>query len=153
MTTETENSLLWPVRTFIYQHFAATTRAPQLADIQDRFALSREATVDLLNDLHAIHALFLDPGTTNIRIANPFSAVPTPFVVDVNNKRYWANCAWDSFGVIAALQAEEGAIHATCAQDGAPLDLQIHQGAVVATTAMIHVLVPFQQWYENMVFT
>ena len=148
-----EHLLLWPVRTFIYQHFAATTRAPHLTDIQDHFALSREETVDLLNDLHAIHALFLDPGTTNIRIANPFSAVPTPFVVDVNGKRYWANCAWDSFGVIAALQAAEGAIHATCAQSGAPLYLQIQQGEVVKSTAIIHVLVPFQQWYENMVYT
>ena len=153
MPTQPENPLLWPVRTFIYQHFAATTCAPHLTDIQDHFALSHEETADLLNDLHAIHALFLDPGTTNIRIANPFSAVPTPFVAEVNGKRYWANCAWDSFGVIAALRAEEGAIHATCAQSGAPLHLQIQQGAVVATTAVIHVLVPFQQWYENMVYT
>lgn len=148
-----EHPLLWPVRTFIYQHFAATTRAPRLADLQQHFGFGQEEAVDLLLALHEIHALFLDLGTTNIRIANPFSAVPTPFVVDVNGKRYWANCAWDSFGVIAALQAEEGAIHATCVQSGAPLHLQIHQGEVVDTTAMIHVLVPFQQWYENMVYT
>jgi hypothetical protein len=153
MAIQPENPLLWPVRTFIYQHFAATTRAPELTDIQQHFGLGAEAVMDLLNALHAIHALFLDPGTTNIRIANPFSAVPTPFVAEVNGKRYWANCAWDSFGVIAALQAAEGAIHATCAQDGSPLALQIHQGQVVETTALIHVLVPFHQWYENMVYT
>jgi len=153
MAIPTENPLLWPVRTFIYQHFAATTRAPDLIAIQQHFGLGAEAVVDLLNALHAIHALFLDPGTTNIRIANPFSAVPTPFEAEVNGKRYWANCAWDSFGVIAALQATEGAIHATCAQSGAPLHLQIHRGEVVETATMIHVLVPFQQWYENMVYT
>ena len=153
MTIPTENPFLWPVRTFIYQHFAATAHAPGLADLQQHFGLEQEEAVDLLLALHDIHALFLDPGTTNIRIANPFSAVPTPFVAEVNGKRYWANCAWDSFGVIAAIQAEEGAIHATCAQSGAPLHLQIHQGELVATTTMIHVLVPFQQWYENMVYT
>ena len=153
MTIPTENPFLWPVRTFIYQHFAATAHAPGLADLQQHFGLEQEEAVDLLLALHEIHALFLDPGTTNIRIANPFSAVPTPFVAEVNGKRYWANCAWDSFGVIAALQAEEGTIHATCAQSSAPLALQIHQGEVVETAALIHVLVPFQQWYENMVYT
>jgi len=153
MAIQQENPLLWSVRTYIYQYFAETTCAPQLANIAKHFALTHEQVIDLLHALHEIHALFLDPGTTNIRIANPFSAVPTPFVAEVNGKRYWANCAWDSFGVIAALRAEEGAIHATCAQSGAPLHLQIHQGDVVATTAMIHVLVPFHQWYENMVYT
>ena len=153
MAIHEENPLLWSVRTYIYQQFAATTHAPQLTDIAAHFALTHGQVSNLLHALHEIHALFLDPSTTNIRIANPFSAVPTPFVVEVNGKRYWANCAWDSFGVIAALQATEGAIHATCAQSGAPLHLHIHLGAVVATSAMIHVLVPFQQWYENMVYT
>lgn len=153
MTIHEENTLLWSVRTYIYQHFAATARAPQLTDIATHFALTYEQVIDLLYALHEIHALFLEPGTTNIRIANPFSAVPTPFVVYVNGKRYWANCAWDAFGVIAALQAEEGAIHATCAQSGALLHLQIRQGEVAATTALIHVLLPFHQWYENMVYT
>lgn len=147
------DTLLWRVRTFIYQHFAATTCAPQVADIVQHFPLSSEAATDMLKALHDIHALFLDPGTTNIRIANPFSAVPTPFIVDVNGKRYWANCAWDSFGVIAALQAAEGVIHASCAQSGTPLQLEIQQGEVVSTPARIHLLVPFRQWYEDMIFT
>ncbi|MEZ4727939.1 MAG: organomercurial lyase [Caldilineaceae bacterium] len=147
------DTLLWRVRTFIYQHFAATTSAPDLTDIAQHFQLSNEEATGMLKALHDIHALFLDPGTTNIRIANPFSAVPTPFIVDVNGKRYWANCAWDSFGVIAALQAAEGVIRASCTQSGIPLHLEIQQGEVVGTTAMIHFLIPFRQWYEDMIFT
>lgn len=148
-----DNQLLWRVRTFIYEHFATATRAPDLLTIAQQFDLSTEQATTILNALHDIHALFLDPGTTNIRIANPFSGVPTPFEVDVNGKRYWANCAWDSFGVIAALQATDGVIHATCAHSNTPLQLQIHQGEVVDTTAIIHILVPFREWYQNMVFT
>lgn len=147
------NALLWRVRTFIYEHFATTTHAPDLTTITQHFGLSDAETTAILNALHDIHALFLDPGTTQIRIANPFSGVPTPFEVEANGQRYWANCAWDSFGVIAALQATDGVIHATCAQSDTPLQLQIHQGEVVATTAIVHILVPFRAWYQNMVFT
>lgn len=148
-----DNQLLWRVRTFIYEHFAATTHAPDLLTIAQHFGLGDARATDILKALHEIHALFLDPGTTNIRIANPFSGVPTPFEVDANGQRYWANCAWDSFGVIAALQATDGVIHATCAHSDTPLQVQIHQGAVVDTTAIIHILVPFREWYQNMVFT
>lgn len=147
-----DETLIWPVRTFIYQHFAATTRAPGLTDIVQHFQLSKEEATDILKALHEIHALFLDSNGA-IRIANPFSAVPTPFAVDVHGITYWANCAWDSFGVIAALQATDGVIQATCAQSDTPLQLQIHQGEVVATPAIIHILVPFRAWYQNMVFT
>ena len=148
-----DNQLLWRVRTFIYEYFATTTHAPDLLTIAQQFGLSNAQATDSLNALHDIHALFLDPGTTNIRIANPFSGVPTPFEVEANGQWYWANCAWDSFGVIAALQASEGVIHATCAQSDTPLQLQIHQGEVVDTTAIIHILVPFREWYQNMVYT
>lgn len=149
----TDDTRLWRVRTFIYEHFAATTHAPDLITVAQHFNLSTEQATEILNALHDIHALFLEPGTTNIRIANPFSGVPTPFTVAVNGKRYWANCAWDSFGVIAALGAPDGLIDASCTQSGAPLQLQIQQGEVVNTTALIHILVPFREWYQNMVFT
>ena len=149
----TDETLLWRVRTFIYGHFAATTHAPDLNTIAQHFNLSAEQGTEILNALHEIHALFLDPGTTNIRIANPFSVVPTPFAVEVNGQRYWANCAWDSFGVVAALQATEGVIHANCAHSDTPLQLYVHQGEVINTTAIIHILVPFREWYQNMVYT
>lgn len=36
----------------------------------------------------------------------PFSAVPTEFRVLVGDRAMWANCAWDAFGVAAALDAD-----------------------------------------------
>lgn len=148
-----DDRFLWRVRTFIYEHFATTAHAPDLRTIAQQFNLSSAQATEILNALHEIRALFLDPGTSRIRIANPFSGVPTPFEVDVNGQRYWANCAWDSFGVIAALQATDGVIHATCAYSDTPLHLHVQQGEVVNTTALIHILVPFREWYQNMVYT
>lgn len=148
-----DDALIWSVRTFIFETFVATTRAPQLTEIMQAFTLNTDQASDVLFALHEKHALFLDPGTTNIRIANPFSAIPTPFLVDVNHKTYTANCAWDSFGVVAALKAKDALIHSLCTQSATPVHVEIHQGQVVPTEILIHVLVPFQQWYDDMVFT
>jgi len=148
-----DDALIWSVRTFIFETFVATTRAPQLTEIMQAFNLSTEQATDVLFALHEKHAIFLDPGTIDIRIANPFSAIPTPFLVDVNDKTYTANCAWDCFGVVAALHAKEALIHSVCTQSAMPVHMEIHQGQVVPTSTLIHVLVPFQQWYDDMVFT
>ena len=56
--------------------------------------------------LDRAHALVLDADTGAIRMANPFSAVPTPHRVHADGRRWHANCAWDAFGICAALQVD-----------------------------------------------
>lgn len=145
--------LMWTVRTFIYEHFVATTKAPTVAAIADHFALSEAEAAALLHALHDQHAIFLEAEGTVIRIANPFSAVPTDFVTAIGDKRYWANCAWDSLGVVVATGANAARIYTTCAADQQPLLIEVVDGAVVDNGALAHVLVPFRHWYDDMVFT
>ncbi len=45
--------------------------------------------------LHDAHALVLEPGGDAIRMANPFSGVPTPHRVLAGGCWWYANCAWD----------------------------------------------------------
>jgi Alkylmercury lyase len=52
--------------------------------------------------LHEAHALVLD-AAGEIRMANPFSAVPTPYRVQTAGRPWYANRAWDAFGIRAAL--------------------------------------------------
>ena len=59
-----------------------------------QFDLAPEAGRLAYQRLHQRHALFQDPGTGNVRMAHPLSAVPTPFGVASQGRRYWANCAW-----------------------------------------------------------
>ncbi len=145
---------IWNVRHFIYNHIAQTTTPPGLDEIALALDLSLPEVKKALEELDALHALFLDPGTYQVHIANPFSGLPdTGFVVDVGGKTYWANCAWDSYGVIAALQAENGDIRAACAYDGQPLHLKVRDGQAISAGEVIHFQVPFSQWYDDMVFT
>jgi hypothetical protein len=57
------------------------------------FNISSPEWVRLRCELDARHAIFLEPGTAQIRMATPFSAVPTPFTVTAEGITYWANCA------------------------------------------------------------
>lgn len=144
---------IWTIRHAIYRHFAETARAPSVSDISAACSITADQALAALQALHEVHALFLDPATGDIRIANPFSGVPTDFLVDVAGRTYWANCAWDTFGVIAALQARDGLVRAACAENGAPLQLAVQEGETVSHGEVVHFLVPFSEWYADMVFT
>lgn len=143
---------LWDIRAFVYRHFADTTRAPSLDEIAGRFALTHEEAATAYEALHAHHALFLTPGTHDILMANPFSNVETPFRVHANGKTYFANCAWDSLGIPAALHSDAD-VEAVCAQSGERIMLQVCSGKVSKSDALVHFLMPFKRWYDDLVHT
>ncbi len=84
---------LWEIRAFVYDHFKETARPPSVEDTAARFDLTNEEAVSVYEELNQRHAFFLSSGTHNILMANPFSAVETPFKVQANDKTYFANCA------------------------------------------------------------
>ncbi len=148
-----DDNFIWTIRTFIYERFAESTRAPRVEDIADHFRLTIAQASVALKTLHDKHALFLEHGTVTIRIANPFSAIPTLYKVDIDCRTYWANCAWDSFGIIAALQVPYASIHSVCAYSGKALRLAVRHDQVISDGEVIHFLVPFRHWYDDLVHT
>ena len=85
-------------------------------------------------------------------MANPFSGVETSFRVHANGRTYFANCAWDSLGIPAALHTE-AEIEAACAQSGEPILLSVRDGQVHGTEALVHFLIPFREWYNDLTST
>jgi Alkylmercury lyase len=146
-----ENPLLWPTRHFIYQHFAETAQPPTVETTAQHLGIAVEQAATLYHELHERHALLLEPGTVNIRMANPFSAVPTPFRVASGGQNYFANCAWDALGIPAALQ-QDGLVQATCAGSATPLVLTIQSGQIDGA-ALVYFALPFRQWYDDLVYT
>lgn len=143
---------LWDARYFVYAFFAKEARPPSIQDAARELQITPEQARALYEELDARHALTLLPGTHTIRMANPFSGVPTGFHVRVGAKQYYANCAWDSFGIPAALH-RDAAIEAFCAQTQKPLRLNIEDGNVSGDSAVMYFRVPFAQWYDDLVFT
>jgi hypothetical protein len=147
-----DENKLWDIRAFIYQHFADTTRPPLVGETASHFALTHGEGISAYEHLHGRHALYLKPGTHEILMANPFSGVETPFRVCANGKTYLANCAWDSLGISAALHAD-AEIEATCAQSGESIQLSVRNQQVQHAEALVHFLIPFREWYEDLVST
>ena len=147
-----DESTIWDIRAFIYQHFAETGRAALVEETASRFGLTPEETASAYDELHRRHALYLRTGTQQILMANPFSGVETSFKVHANGKTYFANCAWDSLGIPAALHAD-AEIEAACAQSGELIRLRVKEQQVYGSDALVHFLVPFQDWYDDLTFT
>jgi len=143
---------IWDIRAFVYQHFAETTRPPSVDEIASQFTLSQAEAVSAYEELHRRHALFLKPGTHEVLMANPFSGVETAFRVHANGRSYFANCAWDTFGIPAALHTD-AEIEAACAQSGEPIHLSVTGQQVGNSEALVHFLTPFRHWYNDLTFT
>lgn len=144
-----DKSKLWDIRAFVYEHFAETTRPPSVDEVAARFALTHEEAASAYEELHQRHVLYLNPGTHEILMANPFSGVKTPFKVRANDRLYFANCSWDSLGIPAALHTD-AEIEAACAQSGDPIRLSVSNEQVQASDALVHFLIPFREWYNDL---
>ena len=110
------------LRNQTYRSFAALGRAPTAGEVADLLATTEAEVLTGWRRLHAGHALVLDDDGVSIRMANPFSGVPTPFRVHAADRAWFANCAWDAFGICAALHTD-GRIETSCA-DCAPRRLR-----------------------------
>ena len=124
------DSLLWQIRHFVYRYFADTTHAPNVDETAAYFNISTEEASEYYKELHNRHAFFLDLETLTVRMANPFSAIPTDFKVHANGKTYYANCAWDMLGIPATLHTD-AVIEAVCTESNDSVQLEIKNGQIM----------------------
>ena len=139
------------LRNATYGRFVELGRAPTAAEVASTTQRSETDVRAGWRRLHDAHALVLD-GAGEIRMANPFSAVPTPFRVEAAGKRWYANCAWDAFGIGAALHVDS-VIDTDCADCHQPIRLHVQDGRPDDTDLVFHVLVPAVSWWQDIGFT
>lgn len=145
-------STLWRMRYLIYQGFAHHGSPPSLAALSAELDLSQDTALACLVELERRHSVLLADDGGSVLMANPFSAVPTPFRVIANGVDIWANCAWDMLGIPAALGAD-AVIHATHASDNSPAELRVTDGSVEGGSGVVHFLRPFRTWYDDIRYT
>lgn len=140
------------LRNTTYGLFVELGRAPTVSDVAEKLNRTPEEVVAGWRRLHAAHALVLQDEADEIRMANPFSAVPTAYRVHADGRWWYANCAWDAFGVLAALHAD-GRIEASCPDCGDPIAIEVKDGRPDNDALWFHCLVPASSWWDEIAFT
>jgi Alkylmercury lyase len=146
------NALLRDVRLYIYRQFIETSTAPSAADAAAALSLDTADADAAFRALADARMIVLRPGTTTIWMAMPFSNLPTPFNVISGGRAYYANCAWDAFG-IAALLREDARVFTTCPDCGGALERKIAGGRLAETRGLVHFALPPRRWWDDIGFT
>jgi hypothetical protein len=140
------------LRNETYGLFVVLGRAPSPEEVSAATALTPSQVREGWRRLHRDHALVLNQAGSEIRMANPFSAVPTAYRVLTAGRWWYANCAWDALGICAALHSD-GRIEASCPDCGDHLAVDVREERPQDASLVFHCLVPAARWWDDIVFT
>jgi hypothetical protein len=139
------------VRRAIYATIVRSGSVPTPADLATLLDTDADAIADTYRALADAHVIVLRPGTVEIAWAPPFSAVPTPFRATAGSMSWYAPCAWDAFGIPAALK-QDAAVDAHCAWSGDRIVCGVEHG-VAYGEGVIHLLVPAAHFWDDIGYT
>jgi alkylmercury lyase-like protein len=138
------------VRTAVYQQVIAAGVPPTRAELAQLLALAPAEVGSALERLATARALVLQTESREILMANPFSAVPTPYAVRAGGRLYYGNCIWDALGIPAML-ATPAAIETSCACCGEAMALEVQEN-LLPTTGVVHFAIPARRWWDDIVY-
>lgn len=140
------------LRTTVYRHLATTGRSPTLDVMREAIGATNEQVKDGYRRLYAKRMLVPADDFASVRMAPPFSGIPTQHRATVDGTEYFANCAWDAFGVVAALGGT-GDVLSRCEQTLEPLLLHLTIDGPPPSGWLFHCVVPAAAWWNDIVFT
>ncbi len=140
------------VRRHILTALAAGT-TPTRVSVMQALGLDYTHVSSSYATLAASHVVVLDPHTGEVWMAMPFSAVPTAFPVVIGQRSVWATCAWDAFGIAAALD-QDVTFATPCPASNAVIAGGVRRGVPYAHPgAVAYVGVPAARWWDDIGFT
>lgn len=140
------------VRSAILGALAETGVAPTPGDVARQLGETVEPVLGAWRRLREGRVIVTGEDGVSIRMANPFSGVPTDHTFTSGDVRYYANCGWDALGVAAAL-GRNGVVRSRCGNSGEPLELEVLDGGPEPCSWFFHSLVSAAHWWDDIVFT
>jgi hypothetical protein len=140
------------IKLAIYRHFAETGRRPSPEGVAVRAGAQVADVMSAYPRLCVQRLLVLESDASSIRMAPPFSGVPTEHEVEVGAVTYFANCAWDALAIPAALH-RAGQVSSRCGQSHERLHLEVGLDGPEPSDWLFHSLVPAAHWWDDIVFT
>jgi hypothetical protein len=139
------------VRHYVYDQTMKTCMSPTVAETAAALSTSSAEVQASFHRLADAHMLVLERDTGKVLMANPFSAVPTPFLAQVDGRTYYGNCIWDVLGIPAMLK-RDAFIQTSCGDCGTSMTLRIVNGSLEPAIGIAHFAVPAAQWWADIVF-
>ncbi len=140
------------VKVAVYRATAESGNPPSVEVVAAEVEATPAAAKEAYARLRGNRLLLLEADGVTIRMAPPFSGVPTQHRVIVDRVEYYANCAWDALGIPAALH-RPGVVHSRCEQSFEPLHLPVGANGPEPSNWLFHCLVPAAKWWDDLVFT
>jgi hypothetical protein len=150
--THQQDRLDLEIRRHVYDQLLSGHAAPTIASTADALSVEPSEVRAGFERLAQARVLVLQQDSREIMMANPFSAVPTPFHVEAGGRNWWASCVWDALGILAMVK-QDGRILTACGDCGEAMTLTIKGGALAESDGIIHFGLPAQHWWDNIVFT
>lgn len=146
----------WQLRDLVYRTFAAEGRAPSVAELARRTLRSAQSVQQGLHSLAQAHALVLSADGDAVRMAHPFSSAPMAFVVTpadgFDDRRWWGGCAWDSFGISAALHLDVR-VDTACPYCGHGISFTCGPATPPSADLAVRFPRPAHEWWSDVVGT
>ena len=144
------------VRAEVYRLFIESGACPAKNDVVCSLGRPLADITEAYAKLADAHMLVLQPGTGEVLMANPLSAVPTAFVVETRHiegaRNWYGNCIWDALGIISMLHTD-GQVLTSCGCCGERMSVTVNAGDAVAQPAgIVHFALPARRWWDDIVF-
>lgn len=140
------------VRLCVYRRLLEDGRPPGVQQVADDLGMPPAEAERSFRRLEEGHVLVFAPGTLDVWMANPLSAVPTDFSVETQRGTYWANCVWDGFGLVAMLGGD-GVVSTHCPCCAEPMELGVESWRLLPAEGVAHFAVPARRWWEDIGYT
>ena len=151
MSVDQEATFDKEVRRYVYEHVMREGLPPTVAGAASALSATSDAVGASFQRLADGHILVLQRGTGEILMANPFSAVPTPFLVKREGRSWYGNCIWDAMGIPAMLE-QDATREASCGCCGTAMHVSIIDGSLGEASGVVHFAIPTAHWWDDIVF-
>lgn len=138
-------------RRYIYDHTMREGVPPSLDETSRALSRTADETRESFRRLAEARVIVMQRGSDEILMANPFSAVPTSFLVKTDVRDYYGNCIWDSLGIPCMLK-RDALIETSCGCCGAAMNVEVKGDALASGEGVVHFAVPAAKWWEDIVF-
>jgi hypothetical protein len=140
------------LRLFIYDWLIAHGSAPSSEQIGEAFSESAGSIRARMAALKIGKTVLVHPRTGEIWMAGPFAAESSEYRLTDGTTTWFANCAWDMYGVAVIIGRALDAV-GPCVDCGETLAVRCDPQRPPTEEGVVHFLLPARRWYDDIGFT